>query len=1337
MEFGILGPLEVRDQERELTPQRAKQRVLLATLLVHANDVVSTDRLVDILWGDTPPATASTALHGHVSALRKLLGANRIETMPLGYRLPVGPDEVDLARFERLFARARETADAGTRANLLRDALGLWRGEALVDLRDTTFAQAAIARLDALRLAALEERAEAELELGRHAELLPDLELLLGQHPLSERLRGQLMLALYRSGRQSEALRVYHEGRRRLAEELGIEPGSALQTMERQILVQDPALSPPTQRHAAPRQERKLVTVLVAEIVAARPTDPEDFERLAVPVLERLRSVVERFEGTAERLFANALLGVFGAPRAHDDDAQRAVRAALELRDAVADPRLQLRIGIESGEALVTIDGDDVAVTGDVLTVASHLQATARPAAIVVGEATHRATAAAISYRETGHGSWSAEAALRPGSEATPESPFIGRDDDLALLERTYVRARKERAVQLVTVTAEPGGGKTRLVREFRAVLDAHGESSAWRQGRCLPYGDGVTYWALGEIAKAQAGILESDDSDVSARKLGLAVAALEPDGVRRAWLERSLAALVGIEGATASGDRQQSFAAWRQFLEAIAAREPLIVVFEDIHWADAALLEFIDHLVGHASGVPIVVLCTARLELLEDHPDWAGGKRNAATHALAPLSGVETERLLHALLGRSPDPTTIRRAGGNPLFAQELALIVDRLGSEDTTAIPDSLQAVISARLDALPPELKGLAHDAAVVGEVFWSGALASMTGLDEREVEEGLHRLVTNDVARRRRSSSVVRQTEYAFLHVLVRDVAYGQIPRRKRGAKHRAAAEWIERLAGDRLTDHAELVAHHYLQGLELATTLGDDEQVRDLEPRARRFLTLAGERAQTLDSAQAETFFRRALEMTPDGDPARGRLLSRLGDVAQYSGRLPEAERLCEAAIADLQAHGDVLGAGEAMVTLALARWRLGRTEETRRTLVAEAIRTLETLPPGKELVQAYARMATEDLHAGWLESCRDWSTKALALAEQLGQDALKSRPLQFLGSARFEMGDLSGLDDMREALKIGLETGLSWETGTVYANLAEPIWLVDGPAAGLELKRTAAEFSRNRGLIYYDRYIRAEILWFLFDLGRWDELLADADELIAWDREHGRSQVSMVALTMKARALVGRGRTAEAGELESGYLPRAQEIGDPQALVPALATAAAVRHAMGDAQGAVDLIEELEERTRGRVVLRRVQELPVVARICAATGATATARAFIPSDGDLFFARGRLCVTAARAVLAEADGEIEEARDLYAAAGSGWAAFGCPAERANALLGEGRCLVILGRGGEAASIAREAHQIAAALEARPLVAEAEHMIERSRQTSLTSKIERVPPSTTQ
>ncbi|TAK00819.1 MAG: hypothetical protein EPO36_07515 [Chloroflexota bacterium] len=1326
MDFRILGPLEALDEGRDVAPRRPKQRALLGLLLLHPNEPIGTDGLIEALWGDEPPNTAAKALHGHVSGLRKLLGLGRVRTERGGYRLEVKAGELDLDRFESALRAARTMTDPGDRAALLADALAGWRGEPLADLRLERFAGPEIARLEALRLVAQVDRADAELELGHHVELVPDLELLLGQHPLSERLRAQLMLALYRSGRQSEALHAYQDGRRILADELGIDPGAQLQALERQILAHDPALAPPADGQragASPRQERKVVTVLVAEASATGTTDPEDLQRHAGPVLERARSVIERHGGTPQPLFANAILGIFGAPRAHDDDALRAVGAALDLRDAMAGAPRRLRIGIETGEALVTLDRTGLSVTGNVLAVASQLQATAPDDAIIVGPAAHRATASAIDFLEDDAGRWVAAERRQAMADATPEAPLIGREDELAVLERAFARARDESSVQLVTVTAEPGGGKSRLVRELRELLDRTADPPAWRQGRCLPYGEGVTYWALGEVVKAHAGILESDDSEASARKLSSAIAGLEPDETRQSWLERSLAALLGIEGATASGDREQAFAVWRQFLEAIAVKEPLVVVFEDIHWADAALLEFVDHLVSHASGVPMLVLCTARLELLEARPGWGGGKRNAATIALEPLSDAETERILHALLGRAPRPATIRRAGGNPLFAHELALIVGRGASEDAVTIPESLHAVIAARLDTLPPELKALAADAAVVGDVFWSGALAAMAGIDEREVEERLYRLVANDVARRRRTSAVTRQSEFSFRHVLVRDVAYGQIPRRDRVTKHQAASAWIERLAGDRIAEHAELIAYHAVQALEAAAGSADTVQTRELELRARRFLALAGEHVQRLDVVQAEQFFQRALDLTPDGDAERGRLLSRLADVAQYTGRLVEAEQLCEAAIAELQAHGDRQGAGEAMVTLSVIRWRLGRSDEDRRRPVEAAIGILEALTPGKELVQAYARLATHEIQGGRAQACRDWSLKALAVANDLGVAWLRNQPLQYLGIAKFELGDLSGIDDMREALAIGLETGLSWETATGYSDLADPIWLTEGPAAALALKRTSAEFAHGRGLTWYENTVRADMQWLMLELGAWDELLAAAKGLIAWDREHGASRVSMGALTTTARVLALRGRAGEAAAIERDYLAPAQAGEDPQDLVPALATAAMVRHGLGDTSGAVALIAQLEAITRDRDVSRRVQELPVAVRILVAGNAVDLAEELAPRDAKLPFWRGQLCVASGRAMVAEAQGDFHLAEALYASTAQDWGAFGSPVERAYSLLGEGRSLVALGRPDEARARAAGVRRIAARLKARPLMAEAEALAERASERS--------------
>ena len=829
-----------------------------------------------------------------------------------------------------------------------------------------------------------------------------------------------------------------------------------------------------------------------------------------------------------------------------------------------------------------------------------------------------------------------------------------------------------------------------------------------------MPYGDGVTYWALGEIVRDQAGILESDDSETSVRKLAAAIAAVEPDEGRRSWFERGLAPLVGVEGAGAIGNHEQSFAVWRQFIEAIAALHPLVVVFEDIHWADAFLLEFIEDLVRHRASVPLLVLCTARLELLDARRGWGRGLRNAITISLEPLSAEDTGRLLRSLTGRDPEPGTIRRAGGNPLFAHELARMLDAAGAPASSAIPDTLQAVIAARLDTLSDDVKAIAADAAVVGEVFWSGAVAAMGGLDEQEVERRLQRLVANDVARRRRSSAVARQGEYAFLHVLVRDVAYWQIPRRDRVAKHRRAAEWIEQLAGDRLASHAELVAHHYVQALETARAVGDDDQVLDLRPRARAFLTLAGEAARLLETAQAEPFFSRALDLTDPSDAEHGRILGRLGESALHAGRLADAERLGTEAIAELEAHGDDLGAGEATVTLVATLWRLGRPEVERRRLIAKAIRTLEERPATRELVLAYTQMARHELHAGRAGACGEWSAKALDLAKRMGLLALQVPALHHLGIARFETGDEAGIADIREAARLGREAGLSLETATALSNLAAVIWVTEGPAAALALKREAAEFAASRGLVAYETQVRAEALWQQFDGGRWDDALASAEALIA--AEGGSSRVRTMAQTVAARVLAERGRTDEAAELEREYLARARDLRDPQDLGPALAAGAALRQALGDSAGAAELIAELERVTRGRDPSQRVHELPHAARVARESGTIGVAEALVPKRGAPAYLRARICLLTASATFAEAHGSHTTAADAYAEAASAWRAFGVPAEAAHALLGAARCLNALDRRAEARAASDSARRLGEALAARLIVTEADRLL---------------------
>ena len=608
------------------------------------------------------------------------------------------------------------------------------------------------------------------------------------------------------------------------------------------------------------REERKIVTVLFCDLVGftarSERTDPEDVRARLRPYHDLLRDRIEAYGGVVEKFIGDAVMAVFGAPVAHEDDAERAVRSGLSILESLdelnaTDPTLSLevRIGINTGEALVSLDarpeqGEGI-VTGDVVNTAARIQSAAPVDGVAVGEDTYRATKRVFEWDELepidAKGKSAPVAVRRPlrpvarfGSDVirTHTTPFVGRDVERSLLAGLLDRAIRDRTVQLVTVVGEPGVGKSRQVAELLGDVDRRTELVRWRQGRCLPYGDGIAFWALGEIVKAHAGIFESDTPEVTRDKLR----AVLPDGDEGAWLEERLLPLVGLEAATLV-ERAESFSAWRTFLESIAERVPTVLVVEDLHWADLALLDFLEHLVEHASGVPLFVLATARPELADRAPGWAGGVRNATTITLSPLSETDAARLVSGLLEQTLLPAELQRAivdraGGNPLYAEEVVrLLRDRGLLDDPDALadlplPETIQALIASRLDTLSPERKSLLQDASVLGKVFWSGAVAAVGGTPHEQVAVGLHELERRELVRQSRTSAVEGERELAFWHALVRDVAYGQIPRPQRAQKHLAAADWIESRAGARVEDVADLLAHHLGEAVSLYEAVGE-------------------------------------------------------------------------------------------------------------------------------------------------------------------------------------------------------------------------------------------------------------------------------------------------------------------------------------------------------------------------------------------------------------------------------------------------------------------------------------------------------------------------------
>jgi class 3 adenylate cyclase/tetratricopeptide (TPR) repeat protein len=1109
---------------------------------------------------------------------------------------------------------------------------------------------------------------------------------------------------------------------------------------------------------ATPRpadEERKVVTVLFCDLVGftarSDQADPEDVGAMLRPYHVRLRREIERFGGTLDKFIGDAVMAVFGAPAAHEDDPERAVRCAARMLEAIVElnatqPALALsvRIGITTGEALVVLQpgGETEGVVGDIVNTASRLQGVAPVNGILVGEGTWRATHALFDYEELAPVRVKGKAQPVPvwrlvgprsrfgvDVDQRPVAPFIGRDAELDRLKRRYADTVRERSVRLVTLLGEPGVGKSRLIHEFGRFVDDRPEFVSWRQGRCLPYGDGITFWALGEIVKTQAGILESDPPAHVATKLDAALQALVGQASELEWLRARLTPLLGLGSAEGPGaDQAEFFAAWRRVIEAMAADGPLVLVVEDLHWADAGLVQFLDYLLDSSADIALLVIAAARPELLDRQPDWGKRKPNASSVALSPLSDTDTAALIAALLGQPVLPPEVQtllleQAAGNPLYAEEFArLLTDRgllvrhgrtlrLSPGQEIPFPETVQALIAARLDGLLPERKALVQDAAVVGKVFWSGALAAISGRDELMLQAELDELERREVIRPASVSSVAGQTEYAFWHAVVRDVAYAQIPRAGRMRRHQAAAEWLERLAGERLADRAEIIAHHYSQAVALAqATYQQEAQVAVLNERARRFLVLAGDRAIGLDVSQAQVYFQRALVLCPPDHPERPRIVAGTARAAFQSGRVEDAAAAYEEAIAGFARHGDVRGQGDALNRLCSVLWDQGETRRARAVLF-QAIELLEHERPSPELCSSYVQMAADRVLSGHSEEAPAWADKALALAEQLGGlPDVKVQALDYRGMARCDLSDFGGLGDLRQALQLALEIGAGNDAAVLYMSLAEPLWVADGPAAALETCRTGIDFSERRGLARTAMWIRGASFGPLADLGRWDEVLTLADEVIARERTRGGGYQSVGAATQKAQILLWRGEIAAAQPLVRDLLSQARDIDDLQILLPALAAAAAVE-APGNPPLAAHLVEELSRlvHARGGGQWYLGLYLAEVVRTCMATHQHALASQLIDHAPTRAARHGYARLTA-QAVLAEARGDLHKAARLYEQAAERWTRYGHLLERGQGLLGAGRCLLRLHRP-QAAPKLQDARTSFATLGARPLLAE--------------------------
>jgi class 3 adenylate cyclase/tetratricopeptide (TPR) repeat protein len=1074
-------------------------------------------------------------------------------------------------------------------------------------------------------------------------------------------------------------------------------------------------------------EERKVVSVLFVDLVGftnrSDRADPEDVRATLRPYHERVKSDIERFGGTVEKFIGDAVMAVFGAPVSHEDDAERAVRSGLRILETIEELReegleISVRAAVTTGEAVVTLGarperGEGI-VTGDVVNTAARLQSTAPVGAVIVDEVTRRSTEGVITFEPLEPVAAKGKAAPIPvwratharsrvgQPEAATHAPFVGREHERALLLETFVRAERESSVQLITIIGEPGIGKSRLVTELRTALDDRPDLITWRHGRCLPYGEGITFWALGEIVKAEAGILESDDQHVAASKVDEIVAGLFADESEQAWFGSRLAPLVGAGGDGAAVSREEAFTAWRRFLEAMAARRPCVLVVEDLHWADGALLEFLEHLLDWNMPVPLLLLCTARPELFEKQPSWGGGKRNATTISLAPLSTEEASRLLQVLLDRTLLPAEtqaalLERAGGNPLYAEQFARMLVERGDVEDLAVPETVQALMAARIDTLRPELKVLLHDAAVVGRIFWNGALAAIGDRDRDEVRRDLNELVRREFVRPVRLSAVEGEDEFSFWHALVRDVAYQQIPRAPRADKHVAAAAWVEQTAEARVADHAEILVYHYGQALELTRAAGDERP--DIVTGLVRFLLLAGDRAAQLDTEAAEGSYRRALALSAHDESARATALRKLAPVLHARGGTVEAIETYEEAIPLLRGF-DQHAAAVAMLELGQTFW-IRRQRSRAEAAFLEAIAILER-DPDPDLVLAYGRAALYLAIAGRLGEASALLEKGWAAADELGVED-RIYLLQARATVRGYEGDPSCVDDIRQARDVCLRLGDTRAAGIAFNNLADTTGWFEGLRQARDIWDEGIEFSRGRGRTGNVMWQRGERLRCLYHAGDWDELLHEADEILHWGSEHGYGQLEVFAHMGLADVLTHRGLVVDAAAHVGALLPQARESGDPQVLVPGLCVAALVASARLDTTTALECVTELELLTRVGSPTWRSLCLVWPVRAAVAAGELELGVAFL--EGSEHDSAWDGCArSAARAMIAEANGRLDEAATLYREAAERWERYGSVVEQAYALLGLGRC-------GDAKAL-REGEAIFASLGASPVVAQA-------------------------
>jgi class 3 adenylate cyclase/tetratricopeptide (TPR) repeat protein len=1004
--------------------------------------------------------------------------------------------------------------------------------------------------------------------------------------------------------------------------------------------------------------------VLFADLVGftslSESRDPEDVRELLSRYFDVCRRLVELYGGVVEKFIGDAVMAVWGTPVAQEDDPERAVRTALDLVAAVRAlgeevdaPDLRVRAGVLTGEAAVNLaaEGEGM-VAGDVVNTAARIQAAAEPGTVLVGEATRRASEQAVAYEDAGEHRLKGKTepvslyravrvtAARGGALRSEglEAPFVGRSQELRLVKELFHASAEQSWPQLVQITGIAGIGKSRLAWEFFKYLDGLAKQAWWHRGRCLAYGEGVAYWALAEMVRTRAGIVEGEDQVEARRKLTSTVAEHVAEPAERSWVEPRLANLLGLEERSDT-DRQDLFAAWRLFFERLADQSPVVLVFEDLQWADEALLAFVEYLLEWSSAERLYVVALSRPEFAEHHPGFGRSVRNSATLALEPLSDAEMTDLLKGYVPGLPDEVKrqiLARAQGVPLYAVEtVRMLLDRgllvqersvyrpTGEIASLAVPETLHALVAARLDGLGADERRLVQDACVLGKSFTTQAVAALTGRTTAELEPVLAALVRKEVLSLQADPRMPERGQYRFLQELLRQVAYETLSRRERKTRHLAAVMGLEQTFRDANQEVPEVIASHLLAACEAAP---DDPDTRELTVRARTALAQAGERAAALAAPEeGERYLDQAVALAADDPQLQAELLERSGRLAFLAGNTGEARARLVQAIEIHERHGDAQAAARAGVALADVDQAEGRLEEAMRRFEA-ALPTLMEAGPSSELAATLGSLGRMQLLHGQLDVAVATLERALTLAETLGLDeplieALTSRATVLISEGR--------LVEARILLEAALTRARAGELHAAWMrsenNLAVLLQGTDQHADAIALTAEMETLTRQRGDREWLTMARLGSITSLVELGRWQEALervAEADQLRAsrfaraelvaavpvlceqgkvgaapalladqeWQREAEQHEAAAAFAAAEARVLRAEHRPAEALAAAERGLAYRQELGATSIVIRfCLREAIEAAFDLDDVTTAEQLLESLDHLRPGEL----------------------------------------------------------------------------------------------------------------------------------------------------